>query len=424
MPTGLAAQSTDMGGAPAVAEPDKTSGRLSDVVENPGADGDDSARTWQGIPGIERAPNGRLWAIWYSGAKSEGLPGNYCLVATSGDDGKTWSKPVLMIKGLTPQSSTFDPLPWVDPKGRLWLFYAQYTRDLDDKISSYGTFAVRADSPGEADPVWSDPFLVANGGRIFGKPIVGTHEEWLAPLFLNTSADSAEKETCVLMSTNKGEKWQYLGGTHVPHEQRNFSEHTLARKNNGDLWTVIRTMQGLSESTSSDGGRTWSDPVLFRDGPNTRAYVRRLESGAFLLVYHDVGKDDLPQTASKEKPKYPRNKLTVWLSDDEGRTWPYKLLLDARKGCSYPDVTQAPDGRIYIAYDCMRYGNFQGEVSEIGPGKEIAMAVVREEDIRAGKIISPESRLRQVISRASGYGNTIELKKVAESEMRQKINNE
>jgi len=37
---------------------------------------DSSTRQWQGIPGIERAPNGRLWAVWYSGGEGEG-PDNY-----------------------------------------------------------------------------------------------------------------------------------------------------------------------------------------------------------------------------------------------------------------------------------------------------------------------------------------------------------
>ena len=75
---------------------DKDSGYLPDkVITNPGAEAEDNARTWQGIPGIEQAPNGRLWATWYTGGLHEGAAGNYVAVATSGDDGKTWSKPVV-----------------------------------------------------------------------------------------------------------------------------------------------------------------------------------------------------------------------------------------------------------------------------------------------------------------------------------------
>lgn len=40
------------------------------------------SRRWQGIPGIERAPGGRLWATWYSGGPGEG-PENYVLAVIS-----------------------------------------------------------------------------------------------------------------------------------------------------------------------------------------------------------------------------------------------------------------------------------------------------------------------------------------------------
>ena len=69
------------------------------VITNPGADYADTARTWQGIPGIERTAKGRLWVTWYSGDVGEGAVGNYALAATSANDGKTWSKPALVIQG-------------------------------------------------------------------------------------------------------------------------------------------------------------------------------------------------------------------------------------------------------------------------------------------------------------------------------------
>src|SRR4051812_23501873 len=91
------------------------------VITSPGPEYGDTTRSWQGIPGIERAPQGRLWSTWYTGDVGEGAIGNYAMVATSGDDGKKWSKP-LAIQG--PKGTRIgDPLPWVDPKGRLWVFY-------------------------------------------------------------------------------------------------------------------------------------------------------------------------------------------------------------------------------------------------------------------------------------------------------------
>jgi hypothetical protein len=39
---------------------------------NPGPEYADSVRMFQGIPSIERAHNGRLWATWYGGGTAEG----------------------------------------------------------------------------------------------------------------------------------------------------------------------------------------------------------------------------------------------------------------------------------------------------------------------------------------------------------------
>jgi hypothetical protein len=44
--------------------------------------------------GIERTPKGRLWACWVAGGDS---PKAFFVLATSDDDGETWSKPRLVV---------------------------------------------------------------------------------------------------------------------------------------------------------------------------------------------------------------------------------------------------------------------------------------------------------------------------------------
>lgn len=366
------------------------------VLAQAGAGQDDLSRVWQGIPGVERAPGGRLWVTWYSGDKAEGDMGNYVMFASSGDDGRRWSKPGV-IQG--PAGVRLgDPLPWLDPQGRLWIFWAQLAEA--DKAAGIpvrrGTFAIRCDDPDSASPHWSAPRLVAEGGILFGKPVVRASDGgWVAPFFLMTNQGPGTLETGVLLSQDAGENWAWLGGTTVPKDLRNFSEATLAPRKDGSLWMVIRTLKGLYQSVSQDDGKSWSSPSPIEGfaGPSSRACVRRLASGAFLLVYHDAEKS--------ANGGYPRQRLTAWLSDDEGRTWPHRLTVDARDGVSYPDLTQGPDGRVYIAYDHGRYNT--GE-------KEILVAILREDDIRAGRIVSQDSRTRVLVNRALGYGNAGELR--------------
>ncbi|MEY4814172.1 MAG: hypothetical protein RLZZ162_1245, partial [Verrucomicrobiota bacterium] len=57
---------------------------------HPGASYGPAERKYQGIPTIEHAPSGRLWAAWYAGPVQEDRY-NYVVAATSADDGRTWS---------------------------------------------------------------------------------------------------------------------------------------------------------------------------------------------------------------------------------------------------------------------------------------------------------------------------------------------
>ncbi|MDR2706109.1 MAG: glycoside hydrolase, partial [Planctomycetaceae bacterium] len=74
-------------------------------------------RLFQGIPSMTIAPNGRLWATWYSGGTTEGEE-NYVLLATSGDSGKTWTEPILAVDVPGPVR-TYDPSMWTDPDGNV-----------------------------------------------------------------------------------------------------------------------------------------------------------------------------------------------------------------------------------------------------------------------------------------------------------------
>ncbi len=134
------------------------------------------------------------------------------------------------------------------------------------------------------------------------------------------------------------------------------------------------------ESFSSDKGATWSEPASTAaniQNPNSRFFFRRLASGRLLLIKN-----------GKELHQHPgRNYFSAWLSEDDGKTWKGGLVIDDRERVTYPDGCQAPDGTIYVTYDHNR-----------GPG-EIAIARFTEEDILAGKIESPQSKLQMIISR-------------------------
>ena len=82
------------------------------------------------------------------------------------------------------------------------------------------------------------------------------------------------------------------------------------------------------------------------------------------------------------------------LSEDDGKTWPYTLLLDERNDAAYPDAKEGEDGYIYAVYDWER-------VKE----REILMAKFTEEDILKGQVESKEGKLRILVNKALGQPN-------------------
>lgn len=352
----------------------------------PGEPYADSARLFQGIPGLERAPGGRLWATWYSGGVTEG-PENYVVLVTSTDDGQTWSAPELVID---PPGNVraFDPCLWLDPRGRLWLFYAQSYSWYDGRA---GVWAMVTEQPDAAHPVWSAPERLCDG-IMMNKPIATEQGDWLLPAAVwgFSARGLMDQEfrrsplsfpaTNVVASVDHGALWELRGQAHVP--QRACDEHMLVERRDGSLWMLVRTSYGIGESFSTDGGATWTPgakAATVGHIPAARFFIRRLHSGRLLLVKHDP-----PNGRS-------RSHLTAFLSDDDGQTWRGGLQLDARDGVSYPDGCQANDGRIYLVYDYQRTRE-----------RQILMAVFTEDDVLDQRFSSPGARDRALINQATG----------------------
>ncbi len=137
---------------------------------------------------------------------------------------------------------------------------------------------------------------------------------------------------------------------------------------------------------------------------NSRFFVRRLASGRLLLVYNRPPERPDPLAngpLADLRQLRERVHMTAVLSEDDGVTWKGGLRLDDRdspsyspdesihrrfeKLSTYPDGTQTADGKIWITYDLGRYG---------ADGREIVLARIREADVLAGKIVSPDSRLK------------------------------
>ena len=337
-------------------------------------------RIWQGIPAIEVTSGGRIFVAFYSGGISEGI-GNYALLVKS-DDGHTFTEPIAVA--YEEGHRCFDPALWIDPLGRLWFTWARHPED--------GVFGTICDDPDAACPHFSAPFFIGHN-VMMNKPTVLSTGEWLFPLAVwNTCYTDGEnacrtKGAYVYATADGGKTFCARGYADVPN--RSFDEHMVLERRDGSLVMYVRTQSGIGTARSHDGGKTWGEEKeCVLPGPCSRFFIRRLSSGRILLVNNDAGKE--------------RRNLTAFLSEDEGETFPYRLLLDERAEVSYPDGKEAADGFLYIVYDRERGGFKESYREAAACAREILLARVRESDILAGSL-SPACHLKQTVSKLGHY---------------------
>ena len=347
---------------------DETGARKPTLPDfSPKAEYADSRRMHQGMPSIERARNGRLWAAWYGGGLGEDQH-NYVMLATSGDDGRTWSplKVVIDPDGHGPVRA-FDPCLWHDPQGRLWFFWSQ------KDPGSMHNFAIMTEDASGENPVWSQPRHLSVGVML-NKPTVLTSGEWLMPTCLWRDQRSSR----ILRSTNQGATFEEFGSATIPkYADRNGDENMIVERKDGSLWMLVRTGYGLGASISKDRGKTWTDVAPSGiEHAESRFFIRRLASGQLLMVRH---------------AGTVRSHLTAYLSADDGHTWGKGLLIDERGGVSYPDAIEGPPGEIRLIYDYNR------KTVE----KHVLMSVFHEDDVRRGSF-DERARPRVVVNQATG----------------------
>ena len=344
-------------------------------------------RIWQGISSIEVTPKGRIFVTFYSGGIKEEI-GNYSLLIVSDDGGETFSEPILVA--YEDNHRHFDPCLWIDPDGRLWFTYTKFPDD--------GLYAVICDNPDGDEIIFGEEFFIAHD-VMMNKPIVLTSGEWAFPVsvwdwrlaknFLGFGEDNPDKGTFVYTTADKGKTFVKRGGTAF--EDRSFDEHMLIELKDGTLRMLVRCEKGfIGVADSKDGGFTWTDcfDCGYR-GPTSRFHITRLKSGRILFINHHDFND--------------RNNLTAMLSEDEGKTFPYKLLLDERKDVSYPDAKEASDGFIYVTYDRERGGYKKSYAEARECAREILVAKITEEDIINGTLQNKESYVKRIASKLGDY---------------------
>lgn len=347
-------------------------------------------RVWQGIPGIAHTLGGRTFITFYSGGVAEDY-GNFAAVICS-DNERDFSEPIA-VAFKEGDFRCFDPVLWLDPLGRLWFIW--------NVMPGEEVFASICEDPDADELVWGEEFCIGRG-IMMNNPAVLSTGEWLFPIAVwrtdiyfemrEKGLDPDEVAGAYVYKTcDQGKSFTRLGFVDMP--DRSFDEHMVYELEDGTLRMLVRLERGhekgIGESFSRDGGLTWSKGVPALEGPSSRFFIQKLPSGRVLFINHHNFTG--------------RNNLTAFLSEDDGKTFPYSLLLDERKSVSYPDAQLCADGFIRITYDRQR-GCFKSSLEEVYTfAREILMAKITEEDILAGKIVTEGSELQKVICKLDKF---------------------
>jgi len=336
---------------------------------------------------VVECPNGDLLACWYRGSGERGADDVQVLGARLRKREKTWSTPFVLAD--TPGFPDCNPCMIVDPQKRLWLFWVTILDNhWESALLKVKTSSDFTRTPGP--PQWqSETVVPLKPGPEFPSIVARDLDRQWQPYLEKATP---EQQTRLHAYLNDRHTWAgqplatRLGWMPRPHpyildgrrlilplysDRFDFAlmaitddwgatwrcseplvgpgnvQPSLARRKDGTLVAYFRDNgpppQRIMESESKDRGITWT---LAHDidlpNPGSGLEVVALQSGRWLLVGNDTERG--------------RQSLAIWISEDEGRTWPILRHLEQDPpgvvggSYSYPSILQAKDGTIHVTY--------------------------------------------------------------------------
>lgn len=332
-------------------------------------------------------PDGSLMCVWFGGTQ-EGIADISIWSSRLRPGSERWSQAVKLSDD--PGRSEQNPVLFLAPDNVLWLLWtAQISGNQDTAIVRYRQSHDLGESWGETGTLLDKP------GTFIRQPImVMDNGNWLLPVFYCRTRTGEkwvgnDDISAVKISSDRGKTWrdvevpQSLGCVHM----------NITPLLDGSLIALYRSRwaDNIWYSTSTDMGESWSAPQpTTLPNNNSSIQVTTLDDGRLALVFNamnateaserrtslydeiDDGDDDRiqPVVTSGRSAFWgaPRAPMTVALSADGGKTWPWQRNLDEGDGyCmtnnsqeklnrefSYPSIKQGADGQLHIAYTYFR----------------------------------------------------------------------
>ncbi len=335
------------------------------------------------------------------------LPEDIDVVANrSTDGGKTWSEPVLVAQGQGHGKGYGDVAVITSNTGILVALYVggngiwksnpeHMSRTYMSRSADHGvTWTPPKDiTPFIYGPECTDPVRAKWPGLFFGSGHgLCTRDGRLMAVVAVREPGMNGLQNYAVYSDDDGETWQVseraiIGG----------DEAKVVELNNGDILMSSRIFGNRLWAKSSDGGITWGPRNSWKEiwGNACDADIIRYTS-----TKDGYEKDRILHTLPNHST---RRNVTMWISYDEGTTWPVKKTI-APNESAYSSLTILPDGTIGVYSEenetepyKMYFLNFSldwltdGADSYIPLGKETKVVGQPEISLASGRYAPPQT---------------------------------
>jgi predicted neuraminidase len=301
-------------------------------------------------------PNGDLLCFWFAGTW-EGNSGVSIAMSRLNHGSDRWTLPVILShhSGRSDQN----PVPFRAPNGRLWLFHT--SQKAGEGQTTSVIYELTSDDQGDT---WTSPkLLFSKPGSFDRQHLVVFHHQWLFPIYISASpgitTNAQNDRSVVKVSKDGGRTWNDCD---VP-GSGGLVQMDILKLSPDRLTAFLRSRYAdwVYKSFSTDGCH-WATPVPTQL-PNNNASIQvvRLQDGHLVIAFNNAQ----ATTTRGKQCTAPRKILSVALSIDSGKTWPWVRDVRAGKGppafrpgedseYSYPSIVQSPDGMIQLTFTFRR----------------------------------------------------------------------
>lgn len=328
-------------------------------------------------PGIVEFANGDLLVSWYRGSGERQADDVAVYGAWKRSGQSEWSEPFVMAD--QPGFPDCNTCMHLDERNRLWLFWPTIIANSWESCLTRYRYAddVSADGP----PRWQGEGLVLLKPDDFGQQADRVISQLIEQQFPQPLPERLERALESARAKLPQKLYQRLGW-------QPRCKPTVLPSGRILLPLYTDTFSVSIMAISDDQGATWfaSQPllgfgniqpaVLRRDDGTLIAYMRNNGPGGRTLVSQSVDEgiswsvaesSDVPNAGSgldgvrlkdgrwvliaNDIPEG-RNRLSLLMSDDEGRSWKWRLALEDQASGSYhyPAIIQGRDGKLQVVY--------------------------------------------------------------------------